>query len=145
MRSRTQLSAFQIVTWAALGLAGGLVVGFALAEWTGNVTAPRVRRAARRIREPTAPPALTAAGAARAVADALARDGELRDVGIQVTVVSAGCVELRGWVRTRALRARAARLATRVPGVESVINSILVRGEDDRTYLPDYLATDQSA
>jgi hypothetical protein len=26
-----------------------------------------------------------------------------------------------------------------------VINSTLVRGEDDRTYLPDYLATDQSA
>jgi len=32
-----------------------------------------------------------------------------------------------------------------VPGVESVINSILVRGEDDRTHTPDYLATDQSA
>jgi BON domain-containing protein len=145
VRPRTQLSVLQIVTWAALGLTGGVVLGFALAEWTGNVTAPRVRRAARRIREPAPPPALTAAGTARAVADALGRDAELHDLGIQVTMVSAGTVELHGWVRTRALRARAARVAARVPGVEAVINSILVRGEDDRTYLPDYLATDQSA
>jgi hypothetical protein len=138
VRPRTQLSVLQIVTW-------GVMLGFALAEWTGNVTAPRVRRAARRIREPAPPPALTAAGTARAVADALGRDAELHDLGIQVTMVSAGTVELHGWVRTRALRARAARVAARVPGVEAVINSILVRGEDDRTYLPDYLATDQSA
>jgi hypothetical protein len=74
VRSRTQLSVLQIVTWAALGLTGGVVLGFALAEWTGNLTAPRVRRAARRIREPAPPSALTAAGAARAVADALGRD-----------------------------------------------------------------------
>ena len=145
MPPRLRLSAFQMVTWAALGFTGGLVLGFALAEWTGNVNAPRVRRAARRIREPAPVPMLGAAAAARAVSAALAQDAELRDVGIQVTLVSAGCVELHGWVRTRALRARAARLAARVPGVESVINSILVRGEDDRTHLPDYLATDQSA
>jgi hypothetical protein len=142
---RTRLSAFQIVTWAAVGVTGGLVLGIALAEWSGNVNAPRVRRAARRIRQPAPVPMLSAAAAARAVSAALAEDAELREAGIRVTLVSAGCVELHGWVRTRALRAHAARLAARVPGVESVINSILVRGEDDRTHLRDYLATDQSA
>jgi hypothetical protein len=145
VRSRTSLSAFQVVIWTATGVAGGLVLGFALGEWVGDVNAPRVRRAARRMREPPPPPALTAAGAARAVATALAADPELRELGLQVTLVSRGTVELHGWVRSRAERARAARLARGVPGVESVINSILVRGEDDRTHTPDYLATDQSA
>ena len=145
MRSRTQLSAFQIVLWAAAGVAGGLAAGFALAEWLGDVNAPRMRRAARRMRDPVPPPQLTAAGAARAVAAAIAADPELRNLGLQVTLVSAGTVELHGWVRTRAFRARAGRVAAGVAGVESVINSILVRGEDDRTLSPDYLATDQSA
>ncbi|MGH7628148.1 MAG: BON domain-containing protein, partial [Gemmatimonadales bacterium] len=90
-------------------------------------------------------PALSAAGSARAVAAALAADPELRELGLEVTPVASGTVELHGWVRTRAARARAGRLARGVPGVEAVINSILVRGEDDRTLSPDYLATDQSA
>lgn len=145
MRSRTQLSVFQIVIWATVGAAGGLVAGFVVAEWLGNVNPPRVRRAARRMREPPAHQALSAAGAARATAAALAADPELRELGLQVTPVSTGTVELHGWVRTRPARARAARVARGVPGVDSVINSILVRGEDDRTHSPDYLATDQSA
>jgi hypothetical protein len=145
VHSRTQLSAFQVVTWATVGVAGGLVVGFMLAEWMGDVNAPRVRRAARRMRQPPAAPALSAAGAARATAEALAADPELRELSLQVTLVSRGTVELHGWVRSRAERARAARVARTVAGVETVINSILVRGEDDRTHTPDYLATDQSA
>jgi hypothetical protein len=145
VRSRTSLSAFQIVTWATVGLAGGLVVGFALAEWVGDVNAPRVRRAARRMRQPVSPELLTPAGIARATAAALAADPELRDLGLHVTLVSRGTVELHGWVRSRAERARAGRLARGVAGVETVINSILVRGEDDRTHTPGYLATDQSA
>jgi hypothetical protein len=145
VRSGTQLSAFQVVTWATVGAAGGLVVGFMLAEWLGDVNAPRVRRAARRIRQAPPPPILSPAGAARATAAALAADPELGPLGLQVTLVSRGTVELHGWVHSRAQRARAARLARGVAGVESVINSILVRGEDDRTHTPDYLATDQSA
>jgi hypothetical protein len=145
VRTRTQLSGLQVVTLATVGVAGGLVLGFALAEWLGGVNAPRVRRAARRMRQSPPPPMLSAASAARATAAALAADPELRDLGLQVTLVVRGTVELHGWVRSRALRARAARLARGVPGVESVVNSILVRGEDDRTHTPDYLATDQSA
>ena len=145
MRTRTQLSGLQVVTLATVGVAGGLVLGFALAEWLGGVNAPRVRRAARRMRQTPAPPILSAASAARATAAVLSADPELRDLGLQVTFVVRGTVELHGWVRSRALRARAGRLARGVPGVESVVNSILVRGEDDRTHTPDYLATDQSA
>lgn len=145
MRTRTQLSAFQIVTWAAVGLTGGLVVGFVLAEWLGDVNAPRVRRAARRMRQPPPRPVLSAASTARATAAALAADPELCELGLAATPVSSGTVELHGWVRTRAARARAGRVAAGVPGVDAVINSILVRGEDDRTHSPDYLATDQSA
>ncbi len=145
MRPGTQLSALQIVTWAAAGVAGGLVVGFLLAEWLGDVNAPRVRRAARRMRRPPPPESLTPAGVVRATAAALAADPELRDLGLQVTLVSRGTVELHGWVRSRPVRARAARVARSVEGVESVVNSILVRGEDDRTHTPDYLATDQTA
>jgi hypothetical protein len=145
VRARTQLSAFQVAIWGAAGVAGGFVVGFALAAWLGDVNAPRVGRAARRMRNAPPPPLLTAAGAARATAAAIGADPELRDLGLQVTLVSKGTVELHGWVRSRAIRARAGRVAAAVHGVESVINSILVRGEDDRTHSPDYLATDQSA
>jgi hypothetical protein len=54
-------------------------------------------------------------------------------------------VALRGWVPTRALRAFAGRTALAVPGIESIINSLLVRGEDDLTRPEDARATDQSA
>ncbi|HEU5171461.1 MAG TPA: BON domain-containing protein [Gemmatimonadales bacterium] len=144
MDSRVRLSGWQLVAWAALGVASGLAVGFMLGEWFGDVNAPRVRRAARRMRQPPRPP-LSAAGAARAATAALAADPELRSLGLEATAIAAGTVELHGWVPSRAARTRAARLAGTVPGVESVVNSILVRGEDDRTLPSDYLATDQSA
>ena len=42
--------------------------------------------------------------------------------------MSRGAVELRGWVPSRTIRTAAGRAALAVPGIESVINSILVRG-----------------
>jgi len=59
--------------------------------------------------------------------------------------VARGVVELRGWVPSRTLRALAGRTGRGVPGVQTLINNILVRGEDDRsiTHLPR--PTDQSA
>ncbi len=56
-----------------------------------------------------------------------------------------GAVELRGWVPTRTIRTAAGRAALAVPGIESVINSILVRGEDDRPASDQPRAADQSA
>ena len=54
-------------------------------------------------------------------------------------------MELRGWVPTRAARTLACRTALAVQGIESVINSILVRGEDDQSPPRRSQAADQSA
>jgi osmotically-inducible protein OsmY len=59
--------------------------------------------------------------------------------------VGRGAVELRGWVPSRSVRTIAGRTALAVPGIESVINSILVRGEDDRSSPDRPRAADQSA
>jgi osmotically-inducible protein OsmY len=48
-----------------------------------------------------------------------------------VLPVSAATVELHGWVETRAQRAAAERAVRRVAGLETVINAVLVHGEDD--------------
>ena len=56
-----------------------------------------------------------------------------------------GVVELRGWVPTRAARTIAGRTALAAPGIESIINSLQVRGEDDVRSAEGSRATDQSA
>ena len=58
--------------------------------------------------------------------------------------MSRGAVELRGWVKDRGSRTLAARIARAVPGIDNVINSILVRGEDD-SFPGGKRVTDQSA
>ncbi|HJS46957.1 MAG TPA: BON domain-containing protein, partial [Gemmatimonadales bacterium] len=64
--------------------------------------------------------------------------------GLRAQGLSAGVVELRGWVASRAARARAARLVADLPGVDAVVNHLLVRGEDDLP-APDLRLADQSA
>jgi hypothetical protein len=61
----------------------------------------------------------------------LAGDPQLAPLALEPIAVSAGRVELHGWVPNRALRARAWRTARLAPGVDQVINCILVHGEDD--------------
>ena len=141
MKQGQRLGRFEIVGWAGLGVLTGLVAGFALSEWVGGVSRPRVKHMVRR--RPAARPALTPAACARAAAAALAADPALGEFGLKATAVAAGAVELHGWVSSRALRARAGTAAIRVPGVERVVNSILVRGEDDLD--PRNRAADQSA
>jgi len=87
----------------------------------------------------------TSAASARAVESALAAEARLSGCALQVVPVSRSSVELRGWVGNRAARTLAARVACAVTGVESVVNSILVRGEDDRVIPDGKRATDQSA
>ena len=142
MKQDHRLSGFEIVGWTSLGVVTGLVAGFALSEWVGGVSHPRVRGLVRR-GPGRPPPALTPAASARAAAAALAADPLLRDLGLSATAVSVGVVELHGWVPTRPLRARAGRAARAVPGIEQVVNRILVRGEDDLD--PRNQAADQSA
>lgn len=130
---RQRLSAGEILGWSALGVGLGLVTGFALGEWLGDVNRGRVRRVVRSRARPI-PAVAKPAATARAAMAALESQPDLADLGIDVLPVSAGAVELRGWVPNRAARTLAGRVAADVPGVDTVINSILVRGEDDRGF-----------
>jgi BON domain len=127
---RNDLSGMQVFLWTTFGVGTGLLAGFALSEWVGDVNRTRFRRAARRLGQ-SAPARVTPAASARTVDAAIQADPKLSRHSIEVIAVSRGTIELRGWVTDRATRARAARVAYAVPGIETVINSILVRGEDD--------------
>ena len=144
MRRDQSLSGTQIVLWTTFGVGTGLLAGFALSEWMGGVTRPRMQRVARRLGQ-AAPVRLTPAASARAVDGALQAEPKLTKFAIEVVPVSRGTVELRGWVTDRAARTLAARVACAVTGIDTVINSILVRGEDDRVIPGGKRVTDQSA
>jgi hypothetical protein len=144
VRHDDELSGGEVVLWAALGAGAGLVAAIALSEWVGEVNRGRVRRIADRLREQE-PTRLTASASARAVQVALNADQRLAGLPIEARAVSRGVVELRGWVPSRSVRTAAGRTALAVPGIESVINSLLVRGEDDRPSPDQPRAADQSA
>ena len=144
MRHDDELSGGEVVLWAALGAGAGLLASIALSEWVGEVNSGRVRRIAERLRE-QGPTRMTAAASARAVQVALNAEPRLAGLPIEARAVSRGAVELRGWVPSRSMRTAAGRTALAVPGIESVINSLLVRGEDDRPSPDQPRAADQSA
>jgi hypothetical protein len=144
VRHRERLSGIQIILWSGLGLGAGLAAGFTLSEWIGGVNRVRMRGVARRLREGV-PARLTSSASARAVAAALDAEARLAGIPVEVLAVARGVVELRGWVPSRAARAIAGRTALAAPGIESVINSLLVRGEDDLSRAQGSRATDQSA
>jgi hypothetical protein len=144
VRHDDELSGGEVVLWAVLGAGAGLLASIALSEWVGEVNSGRVRRIAERLRE-QGPTRLTAAASARAVQVALNAEPRLAGLPIEARAVSRGAVELRGWVPSRGMRTAAGRTALAVPGIESVINSLLVRGEDDRPSPDQPRAADQSA
>jgi len=144
VRHDDRLSAGQVLLWTTLGMGAGLVAGFALSEWVGGVSPTRVRRAAGRFGR-VAPARLTAAASARAAQTALLAESRLGGLTIEVMPVARGAVELRGWVPSRIMRALAGRTVLAASGIESVINSLQVRGEDDEGRADDKHATDQSA
>lgn len=121
-------SLFGLLGWtvggAALGLAAGLIVN----ETLGEVGPARIKGLVRKRRRP--PPARTGQ-LARLVRQALRADPALSHLTLDALAVSARTVELHGWVATRMERTRAGRVARVVPGLESLINCILVHGEDD--------------
>ena len=139
-----RLGAGEALFWAALGTGAGLLAGITLSAWVGGVSPERVRRAASRLRE-AVPPRLTIGASVQAVRVALQAEPRLGGLGIQAVPVSRGVVELRGWVPSRLARTVAGRAALAVPGIESVINSILVRGEDDQARAEEPRANDQTA
>jgi len=144
VRDRDRLGGIQVILWTGLGLTAGVVAGFALSEWVGGVSRTRMTDVARRLREP-APTRLTTSASARAVLAALQAEPRLAGIPVDALPVARGVVELRGWVPTRASRTLAGRTALATPGIESVINSLLVRGEDDQERTRGARATDQSA
>ncbi len=144
MRRDNRLSKTQIFLWSTIGVGTGLLAGFALGEWVGGVSQTRVRRVAQRLGY-SGGRHHTSAASARAVETALGAEPRLAGCVLEVVPISRSSVELRGWVGDRPARTLAARVAAAVPGVETVINSILVRGEDDRVIPGGKRVTDQSA
>jgi BON domain len=139
-----RLSGAEIALWTSLGMGTGLVTGFLLSEWIGGVNQTRVRGAAQRIKH-RAPVRRSPAASAREVETALQQEPRLAGFTLEVVTINRGTVELRGWVGDRAARTLAARVACAVAGIDTVINSILVRGEDDRIQPGGKRVTDQSA
>jgi osmotically-inducible protein OsmY len=82
---------------------------------------------------------------AHAVQSALEADPALAIHRLTAVAVTRRAVELSGWVPDRSTRARAVRVAARVPGLEDLINSILVHGEDDIPSTPELTLEDRSA
>jgi len=133
----------ELLAWLLVGASAGLVAGFALGEWLGPLDSTRLRRAL----SPAgggAGPRLRAAETARAARLALERDSDLRDLELEPIAVGPGVVELHGWVSSRALRTRAARVVAAAEGIDTLINCLLVHGEDDAGQ-PEPRATDQPA
>lgn len=123
-------SLFSLLGWSIGGTALGLAAGFIVSETLGEVGPARIRGLVRQRRPPK--PARTGQ-LARLVRQALRADPVLARLPLDVLAVSARTVELHGWVATRAERTRAARVARGVAGLDTIINCILVHGEDDFT------------
>ncbi len=135
MSRKEQLSPSQTVGWSLAGFAAGLMAGVILGEWFGPTTP-------RQLAERRSPQSSAADAEAQAQA-ALATDP--RFAALSARLVGPRTVEVTGWVGDRAARARAARLVNHLPNIDTLINSVLVRGEDDQRRFPDLRLTDQSA
>ncbi|MDH4131714.1 MAG: BON domain-containing protein [Gemmatimonadota bacterium] len=115
-----------LVAWMLVGASLGLAAGYLAAELAAPLRAGRVPG---RLPGGTRPPAGSSlADLARA---ALAGDPALRDLELEVLPATAGVVELHGWVPSRTLRARAGRVVAATAAIRTVVNCLLVRGEDD--------------
>jgi len=136
----------ELLAWTLVGAAVGLAAGFAGSEWLGPMDRKRAKAAFRSLAggatAGTPPP--SGSTALRAVAVALAQDPELAGLELAVVTAGPGAVELHGWVPSRRVRARAARLAAAAPGIDSLLNRLLVRGEDDAG-MPAFDTNDQPA
>lgn len=140
---KKKLSGGAILGWGLAGLTVGLLAGVLVTAAVGRSTPARVRRVVRQWRG-TQAAAPNLSGTARVAREAL-NTSDLRHFAIEVVAVRTGVVELHGWVPTRAIRSRAARLVAGLPGIDRVVNGLLVQGEDDRGLTRDQRLTDQTA
>lgn len=120
---------------ALLALGVGALAGFVLGELYGPATERRLTSPRRSDGAPTL------AELVHDAQEALAADPELAELDLEIRPVRRGTVELRGWVPTRAHRARAQRVAREaIAAAGEVINRVLVHGEDDGTPALDILS-----
>ncbi len=144
MRPRHHISGTEIVALGLGGFLAGALAGIALSAWTGGINRERITRVARRVRKPAVPMPPAGSDAVRAAQEALLADPALATLGLRVAAQAGAGIELRGWVASRALRARAARVLV-AAGLGPVSNGLLVRGEDDRDVIPMMPRSDQHA
>ena len=117
-----------LMGWTMLGVGAGLTVGFVVGE---RLRWQRLRR--RPDGQPHAPAGAppTIAQTVKAVRNALEQAKAFQALGITVSAQAPGVVEVSGWVDDRATRSQVVRFAQNVPGIREVLDSVLVRGEDD--------------
>lgn len=118
----------------------GATVGFLLGEFFGP-TASRVLRAGR----PAAGTTPSAASLVELALTALDADLPLRAARLDVVPVGRQAIEIHGWVDDRRARSRAGRLVADAVAPASVVNCVLVRGEDDLPWSDDATALDADA
>lgn len=107
-----------------LWMLGGLAAGFVVRDLAIPALARFIRsQSSRRL------PSL--AELVHDAQQALSEDADLATQSIDVVPVARGMVGLRGWVDSRRLRARAHRIVCDTLGSDAVIDSLMVRGEDD--------------
>jgi hypothetical protein len=121
--------ALSLTLMATAGFALGVIGGMLLGGSVGPLHAERVRGALSRLRghpdRPAQPDKLEGD-----VRDALRDDEATRDLDLEVHVVAPGLLELTGVASDALVRRAAADIARAVPGVEVVVNRILLRGTD---------------
>lgn len=128
MRGERRGGVAGIALAAAAGFGMGLLAGLVAGEWLGDVDADRVRRAVDRLRPVDG--SADGAGIERSVRGALEADPGTRYLKARPRVLGEKLLELTGRVPTAAARERAAAVAQRaVPGF-TVINRLLVEGQD---------------
>jgi hypothetical protein len=121
--------ALSLALMGTVGFVLGVLGGMLLSGSVGPLHADRVRGALRRLRSnhdrPPKPEKLEAA-----VRDALRDDEATSDLDIEVHMVGPGLIELTGVTSDALVRRAAADIARAVPGVEVVVNRVLLRGTD---------------
>lgn len=133
LRRRRAATTLDLPTTAgavALGLAAGALAGFLLGELWG----PTASRAISRPKRPAQKGSVAAL--VEATHEALAGDPDVAACALEVVPVGRRAVELHGWVPNRTTRARALRYAREALPDASVIDCLLVHGEDDGALEP---------
>jgi osmotically-inducible protein OsmY len=116
--------------YVASGLGLGFVAGFLFRGLVGELDRGRVAHVVAGLTGQQ-PARATARQAATRIEQALAADPALQGLEFGVLPVRAGHVELHGWAPSRAVGARAVRVAAAAAGDTEVTNRLRVRGEDD--------------